>query len=43
MKKYLVSLGLKKERVIIEDLTSDTWNPGANAGSFNRIVISVLN
>ena len=43
MKKYLVSLGLKKEKVIIEDLTSDTWNPGANAGSFNRIVISVLN
>ena len=41
MKKYLVSLGLKKDDIEIEPYTSDTWNPGANAGSLNRIVISV--
>lgn len=43
MKKYLVSLGLKKEKVLVEDVISDPINPGANVGSFNRIVISVLN
>jgi len=43
MKKYLVSLGLKKEKVLVEDVMSDPINPGANVGSFNRIVISVLN
>ena len=42
MKKYLVSLGLKKDKVVVEDVISDPINPGANAGSFNRIVISVL-
>lgn len=43
MKKHLVSLGLKKEKVLVEDVMSDPINPGANVGSFNRIVISVLN
>ncbi|MGA0857403.1 MAG: hypothetical protein ACO3P3_04490, partial [Candidatus Nanopelagicales bacterium] len=41
MKKYLVSLGLKKDDIKVEPYASDTWNPGANVGSFNRIVISV--
>jgi hypothetical protein len=42
MKKYLVSLGLKKEKVLVEPIFSDPINPGANTGSFNRIVISVI-
>lgn len=42
MKKYLVSLGLKKDKVLVEDTFSDPINPGANVGSLNRIVISVL-
>lgn len=42
MKKYLVSLGLVQEKVLVEDVVSDPINPGANVGSFNRIVISVV-
>lgn len=42
MKKYLVSLGLKKDKVFVEDLSSDPINPTANLGSFNKIVVSVL-
>lgn len=42
MKKYLVSLGVKKGNIRFNDQPSNDWNPRANKGSLNRVVISVL-